>query len=389
MKKNQPLSAIRRFVSMESFAGILLMFSCVVALLIANSPLKDNYLYLLSYPLTIGANNLTLSKTLIHWINDGLMAIFFLLIGLELKKEMRDGHLSSLSQVILPGIAAVGGVIVPVAVFLFFNYANAENRAGWAIPAATDIAFALGVLSLLGRRIPMSLKIFVLTLAIYDDLFAIIIIAIFYTTDLSALSLTLAALAMVVLAILNRLNIKPLWPYILTGLFLWAFVLKSGVHATLAGVVLAFFIPHYSKAEGLKSPLHKLENAIHPWVMYAILPIFAIANAGVDLTQVTMAHLRDPLLLGVMLGLFVGKQVGIFGFSFFAIKSNLAKMPHHASYAQLYGVAILGGIGFTMSLFISGLAFQDAPITSRLGILLGSISSAIFGYALLRFIKKP
>ncbi|MGD9592639.1 MAG: Na+/H+ antiporter NhaA [Candidatus Berkiella sp.] len=387
MKANQPLLALHQFVSMESFSGILLMFSCALACLIANSPLKEYYHHFLSFQLSVGWQEFKLSKTILHWIDDGLMAIFFLLIGLELKREMVDGHLSSIRQVILPGIAAIGGVVAPVLIYVFFNYAHPENNAGWAIPAATDIAFALGVLSLLGNRIPISLKIFLLTLAIYDDLFAIIIIAIFYTQDLSTLSLGLATIAVALLILLNRFKVNKIWPYLITGIFLWIFVLKSGVHATLAGVVLGFCMPHAGKSK-TNTPLVVLENRIHPWVMYAILPLFALANAGIDLSQVTMAFFTDPLFLGVMLGLFLGKQVGIFGFSFIALKLKLGKMPRHANFGLLYGVAILGGIGFTMSLFISGLAFPEVRETSRLGILLGSISSALLGYFVLRNLKK-
>lgn len=379
MKTAQHLSALRQFVKMESFTGILLMFSCLLALIIANSPLKDIYNSILSFSISVNINHIQASKSVLHWINDGLMAIFFMLIGLELKREIVEGNLSSLPQIVLPAVAALGGVLFPVFIYLYFNFKHVDNIHGWAIPAATDIAFALGVLSLLGKRIPLSLKAFLLALAIFDDLIAIIIIAVFYTAKLSALSLMLSFGAIIVLFILNRFQVKNLLFYMLVGLFLWLFVLNSGVHATLSGVILACFIP--------RTLLHTLEKAIHPWVMYFILPLFALANTGIDLSQVSLALLSDPLLLGIMCGLFVGKQVGIFSFSLILIKTKLVKMPNNATWMKLYGVAVLGGIGFTMSLFISSLAFNEIREESRLGVLLGSLLSAFLGYFILRLQK--
>ncbi len=381
MKINRLFYSLSNFVRQESFAGILLMLASLIALIFANSPLDKSFDALLSYSISVGFGEYRLSKTVLHWVNDGLMAIFFLLIGLELKREMRVGYLSKLNQIILPGLAAIGGVIVPVLIYVYFNHQHPLNMRGWAIPAATDIAFALGILSLLGKRIPISLKIFLLALAIYDDIFAIIIIAMFYTSQLSMLSLGLACLCIVLLILLNRCNVKKLLPYLAVGLLLWMCVLKSGVHATLAGVVLAFCIPLDTTNEKT-SPLNKLEHSLHPWVMFFILPAFALANVGVDLRNMTLQVLTDPLFLGVSLGLFIGKQVGIFSFATLVVKCKLAKLPHHASFTQLYGVSILGGIGFTMSLFISGLAF-DLNEASRLGIILGSLCSAVLGFVVL------
>ncbi len=374
---------------MEAFAGIVLIVASLIALIVANSFLYPWYHDFLSSKFYIGFNNFQLTKPLLLWINDGLMALFFLLIGLELKREIMEGQLSKLSQVILPGIAALGGVLVPVLIYIYFNHDNAQLLKGWAIPAATDIAFALGILALLGPRIPLSLKVFLMALAIFDDLFAIIIIALFYTSDLSALSLFLAFATIVLLMILNRFNVRHISVYLFFGALLWLFVLKSGVHATLAGVVLGFCIPLNLKKNIKISPLKYIEKKLHPWISYFVLPVFAFANAGVPLSGFTIEDLTHPLTLGIMLGLFLGKQIGVFTFSYTMIKLKLAKLPEDSSLWQLYGVSVLAGIGFTMSLFIGTLAFdQDYSDTSRAGILLGSLFSALLGYVFLRLSLK-
>jgi NhaA family Na+:H+ antiporter len=326
-----------------------------------------------------------LDKPLLLWINDGLMAIFFLLVGLEIKREVLSGELSGWNKAALPVLAAVGGMMLPAAVYLAFNWQDAPH--GWAIPAATDIAFALGVLSLLGTRAPAALKVFLLALAIIDDLGAIVIIAFFYSGNLSLLSLLLAGGATIGLLLLNRFRVRNLTAYLLVGLFLWICVLKSGVHATLAGVVAAAFIPADRRSGEADAPLGILEDRLHPWVAYGIMPLFAFANAGVSLAGVTLEALLEPLPLGIALGLFVGKQAGVFLFSFAAVRLKLASLPQGVSWRQLYGVALLTGIGFTMSLFIGTLAFSDpaAGVPVRLGVLLGTLVSALTGYLWLRW----
>ena len=376
--------AIRRFLALEAASGLLLMLAAALALLIANSPLAQTYDALLSTRVSLLVNGEGLDKPLLLWINDGLMAIFFLLVGLEIKREVLTGELSSLDKATLPLIAALGGMVVPAGVYLAFNAGSAPD--GWAIPAATDIAFALGVLSLLGSRVPVALKVFLLALAIIDDLGAILVIAFFYSGNLSILSLLLAAGATLGLLLLNRFGVRNLTAYLLLGLFLWICVLKSGVHATLAGVVAAAFIPAGRREGEADTPLETLEHRLHPWVAYGIMPLFAFANAGVSLAGVTFAALTQPLPLGIALGLFVGKQLGVFLFSFAAVRLRLARLPEEVSWRQLYGVALLTGIGFTMSLFIGTLAFEApaAGVLVRLGVLLGSLVSAVAGYLWLR-----
>ncbi|MCG8355347.1 MAG: Na+/H+ antiporter NhaA [Kiloniellales bacterium] len=378
--------AIREFLRHESASGVILMLAAVLALVFDNSPLAWLYDGLLDTPLAIQVGALKIAKPLLLWINDGLMAIFFLLVGLEIKREVLEGELSSIDKAALPAVAAVGGMAMPAAVFVAINWGNAETLKGWAIPAATDIAFALGILALLGTRVPLALKVFLLALAIIDDLGAIVIIALFYTDGLSTTALSLAAIGIVGLILLNRLGVTRLTPYVLVGIFMWVCVLKSGVHATLAGVALAFAIPLRVKGNAETAPLRLLEHELHPWVAYGVMPIFAFANAGVPLGGLSFADLLAPLPLGIAAGLFIGKQVGVMSFVWIAVRIGLCRLPPGISWAQIYGVALLAGIGFTMSLFIGTLAFEDPSQASgvRLGVLCGSITSAICGYLLLR-----
>lgn len=384
---------IATFIKSDTTAGVLLVIATIAALIMQNSPLSGVYNSFLHTPVAIKFGNLEIAKPLLLWVNDGLMAIFFFLIGLEVKREVIEGHLSSISKVTLPIIAAIGGMIVPALIYIAFNGKDSFALNGWAIPTATDIAFALGILALLGSRVPSSLKIFLMALAIIDDLGAIVIIALFYTSELSTLSITIAAIALAVLFILNRLNVARKAAYILVGIVLWVSVLKSGVHATLAGVALAFMIPLKSTDSSKKSfsMLKEMEHGLHYWVSLFILPLFAFVNAGVSLKGVTLQDMLNPVPLGIMLGLFLGKQLGVFGFSFLAIKLGFAKLPDSSNFKQLYGVAILTGIGFTMSLFIDSLAFNDTQIyhyADKLAILLGSFSSGVVGYIALRVFTK-
>ena len=381
------ISRIQNFMKLESSAGILLILAALAALVASNSFLLDHYKGLLQTPVSVQVGGLEIAKPLILWINDGLMAIFFLLIGLEIKREVLQGELSSLDKAALPIVAAIGGMAVPAMVYLGINMGSPESLRGWAIPAATDIAFALGILMLLGSRVPVSLKIFLLAIAIIDDLGAILIIAMFYTSNLSLLALGLAAVGVVALIGLNRSGVKATTPYLLIGLVIWVCVLKSGVHATLAGVVTALLIPIKGRTAEEQSPLHKLEHDLHPWVAFGILPVFAFGNAGVSLSGIGFADLLAPLPLGIALGLFFGKQLGVFGATLLAVKTGIAKRPKGTSWAQLYGIACLTGVGFTMSLFIGTLAFEtDALLDQvRLGVLSGSVLSAVTGAAVLWF----
>ena len=380
----KPLGAMQEFLRLEAASGIILVAVAALALIVDNSPLSDLYDRLLDLPFTVSLGGAGLSKPLILWINDGLMAIFFLLVGLEIKREILDGELSTPGQIALPAVAALCGMAAPAAVYVALNMGDATALRGWAVPAATDIAFALGVLALLGNRVPASLKVLLMAIAVLDDLGAIVVIAIFYTEQLSLSALALAAIGIVGLIALNRAGVRRLAPYLLIGLFLWVCVLKSGVHATLAGVVVGLAIPARGDGEG-GSPLKQLEHALHPWVAYAILPIFAFANAGVSLAGISLASFTQPVSLGIAAGLFVGKQIGIFTGILFMVKSKLARMPAEASWPMLYGVAVLCGIGFTMSLFIGTLAFDEAYAAQvRLGVLSGSILSAVVGYGLMR-----
>ena len=369
---------IRRFITSESAGGLVLMGTAAVALIIANSPIADTYFEVLaSY---VGG------LSVLHWINDALMAVFFLMVGLEIKRELITGQLSTWPQRILPGIAALGGMIVPAVIYLAMNWGSSETAKGWAIPAATDIAFSLGVVALLGSRVPLSLKVFLTALAILDDLGAVGVIALFYTAKINGAALAGSAVIVAILTALNRLGVYRLLPYLILGVGLWYLVLLSGVHATVAGVLLAFTIPLAVAKQTGDSPLLRLEHAIQPWVAFLVIPIFGFANAGVSFDGFTLSKLSQPITLGVTLGLFIGKQVGIFGMVFVAIRFGLAALPNGASFRQLYGVALLCGIGFTMSLFIGLLAFpasaahQDAV---KIGVIAGSALSTIFGAAVL------
>ena len=387
------MKIVKDFFHKESSVGIILIVVTILALILQNSQFSQNYNNFLHIPMMIKFSDLEISKPLILWVNDGLMAIFFFLIGLEVKREVLQGHLSSIKEVTLPTIAALGGMIVPAVIFYLLNHNDTFFIKGWAIPTATDIAFALGILSLLGKRVPVSLKIFLMALAIIDDLGAIIIIALFYTTKLSTLSITIASIALVLLYIVNRLNISKRSPYILLGIILWVSVLKSGVHATLAGVALAFMIPLNVKNEDGKeiNMAGEFEKELHSFVSFFVLPLFAFVNAGVDLSNIKMENLLSSVPMGIFLGLFIGKQLGVFGFSYLAIKFKLASLPKDSNFLNLYGVSILTGIGFTMSLFVDSLAYNDTDIfnyTDKLAILLGSFLSAIVGYLLLKFSRK-
>lgn len=387
---------LQEFLRLEGAAGILLMIAAVLAMMIANSPLAPWYTAFLDMPVEIRVGAFELAKPMFLWINDGLMAVFFLLVGLELKREVLQGHLSSLSQASLPAVAAVGGMVVPAGLFAWVNWGDDAAMRGVAIPTATDIAFALGVLSLLGNRVPAVLKAFLLGVAIFDDLGAIIIIAIFYTADLSVTSLVLAAILIVAMAILNRCDVRRPAAYVVVGILLWIAVLKSGVHATLAGVVMALFIPLDEKPDPatgeMRSMLHHMEHTLHPWVAFGVLPIFAFANAGIPLLDLSLADVMHPVPLGIVLGLFVGKQIGIFGACAVAVKLGIAKRPAALRWSHLYGASLLCGIGFTMSLFIASLAFEQGTTDylglERLGIVLGSLISGLIGMILLKVTLK-
>lgn len=379
------------FLHHEAAGGIILLVAAIAALIASNSPLQWLYDHFLEVPVGVRAGALEIQKPLLLWINDGLMAIFFFLVGLEIKRELVRGELSTFGQAALPAVAAAGGMIVPALIYVVVNWGDPAALRGWAIPAATDIAFAVGVLAVLGSRVPASLKIFLLALAILDDLGAILIIALFYTENLSWFSLAVAAAGVLVLWTLNTRNVTRLAPYALTGLVIWVCVLKSGVHATLAGVIVAFAIPLTPKGEGELSLLEELERGLHPWVAFAVLPLFAFANAGVSLRGFSLGDLLQPIPFGIAAGLFVGKTVGIFTATWLAITTGVGARPDGASWIQILGVGMLGGIGFTMSLFIGMLAFPDpaqaAPL--RLGVLAGSLVSAVAGYMVLRATARP
>jgi Na+:H+ antiporter, NhaA family len=378
-------AVIEEFFRLEAAGGLLLVAASIVALIWANAPWRALYTGLLSVPVGVHVGILTLDKPLLLWINDALMAIFFLLVGLEIKREVLQGELSSVRQAALPCVAAAGGMLGPALVYCVINRGDPVTIHGWAIPAATDIAFSLGVLALLGARAPSSLKIFLLALAIIDDLGAIIIIALFYTANLSLLSLGLAAAGLLALLVLNLAGVKRIAPYALVGIFLWVCVLKSGVHATLAGVALGFAVPLRGVEEGGESPLRHLEHTLHPWVTYGILPIFAFANAGVSLSGLSLNSLVEPVTLGSALGLFLGKQIGVMGTTWTAVRLGIGSAPTGATWLQFYGLALLTGIGFTMSLFIGTLAFKAPELNDavRIGVLSGSLVCAVAGYLVL------
>lgn len=378
-------TALQEFIALESSAGIILFGAALLAMVAINSMFSPYYLGFLDIPVAVQFGGLEIAKPLALWINDGLMAIFFFLIGLEVKRELLEGQLSTIEQASLPAIAAIGGMAIPALIFVYFNWNMPENFNGWAIPAATDIAFALGVLALLGKHAPVSLKILLLAIAIIDDIGAILIIALFYTSEVSGLSLLLAGGGTILLFAMNRLGVIRTAPYILVGIFLWICVLKSGVHATLAGVIAALAIPLNAK-DG-SSPLKHLEHILHPWAAFLILPLFAFANAGVSLAGLRLDDLMAPLALGVAAGLVVGKQIGVFGFIFLATRTGLVKRPDGVSWLQLYGLACLTGIGFTMSLFIGNLAFAEPEQieTVKLGVMSGSLVSGLLGFCFLRW----
>lgn len=381
-KSQKAIDLMREFLRLESASGMLLIGATVIALIMANIPAAQTaYDWFLNMHLTVTLGGMGVDKPLLLWINDALMVFFFMLVGLELKREVVEGQLSRPDQVILPIMAAIGGLVVPAAIFWYINGDFVSQKNGWAIPTATDIAFALAMLGLLGSRVPVSLKIFLATIAIVDDIAAIVIIAIFYTYDLSMISLALAAFGIIVLAVLNRARVMSLAPYMLTALFIWLCVLKSGVHATLAGVVVAAFIP--LKAGDDNSPARHLEHTLHPWVAFAVLPIFAFANAGVSFHGMSLETLSNGVPMGIILGLFVGKQIGVFGMVALARVLRIAKLPPGATWGQVYGIALLCGIGFTMSLFIGTLAFEhgnfDLLSGVKMGVLIGSVLSAAVG----------
>ncbi|GAB4197309.1 MAG: Na+/H+ antiporter NhaA [Wenzhouxiangellaceae bacterium] len=379
------INLLRDFFRLEAAAGIVLMAAAAAALIIANSPLAANYEQLLNLRIAVIAGELSLDKPLLLWINDGLMAVFFLLIGLELKREVVEGQLASRDQLILPLFAALGGLAAPAILYWLVNRDNGPALNGWAIPTATDIAFALGVVSLLGSRVPLSLKMFLTAIAIVDDLAAIIIIALFYTSDVDPHMLLAAAVGIVALAALNRLRVMRTAAYLLIGLLIWTLVLKSGVHATLAGVITALFIP--LRRDDDTSPARRLEHQLHPWVAYLILPLFAFANAGVNLGGLSWTQLMEGVPLGIILGLVIGKQSGVFLCAWIAIRSRLAQLPAGVNWRQMYGISVITGIGFTMSLFIGSLAFEhgdfDYQNSVRLGVLCASLVCAVWGYAVL------
>jgi Na+:H+ antiporter, NhaA family len=381
------------FLQLEAAGGLVLMAAAALAVLIGNSPLAGSYAALLDLPLEIRIGAFGIAKPLLLWINDGLMAVFFFLVGMELKREVVEGHLSSLRQASLPAFAALGGMIAPAAFYAALNWGDSTAMKGWAIPTSTDIAFALGILSLLGKRVPTALKAFLLSVAIFDDLGAIVVIAMFYTARLSAVSLVIAAVLVLGLALLNRFGLMRPAGYFLIGIPLWVAVLKSGVHATLAGVTLAMFIP-LRVPKGTVTPpsseplLHHLEHALHPWVAFGVLPVFAFANAGVSIVGLSISDTLHPVPLGIVFGLFLGKQIGIVATCWLATRLRLASLPEAVGWWQLYGAALLCGIGFTMSLFIASLAFEQGDTASlgleRLGILIGTVVSGLFGYCVLR-----
>lgn len=384
---------VGKFLERESSSGIILMFVTIIALIFSNTFLSDFYNTFLHTKIEFRVGTiLEISKPLILWVNDGLMAIFFLMIGLEIKRELLLGHLSKISKVTLPLFGAIGGMLIPSLIFFLFNEHDEFSLRGWAIPTATDIAFALGILSLLGKRVPSSLKIFLMALAIFDDLGAILIIAFFYTAELSFTSLAFGSICITILILLNRLRVPYLSIYALVGLILWICVLKTGVHATLTGIILAFTIPLSVINEKRKhtSPIRTLEHFIHNWVAYFILPIFAFVNAGIDLRNISFEQMNNSVSWGIFLGLFIGKQLGVFTFVYFAVKFNFTKLPTDISWSQLYGVAVLTGVGFTMSLFIDTLAYIDSEVffyTDKLAILLGSLFSGVVGYIILLKVK--
>lgn len=381
------INALRDFLKLEAAAGMILVVASVAAMVVANSPLQGLYASLIDLPVEIRVGGFQIAKPMLLWINDGLMALFFLMVGLELKREIVEGQLSDMKQAAFPAMGAIGGMLVPAVIYVWINQVDPIALQGWAIPAATDIAFALAILALLGNRVPITLRVLLVSIAIFDDIGAIVIIALFYTSKLSVTALVFAAACLPVLYLLNRRQIFERTPYLLVGLVMWAALLKSGVHATLAGIVLALFIP-MRNSEREKSPLHELEHDLHTAVAFFILPIFAFANAGISLGGVSLGYLAHPVSLGIAAGLFIGKQFGVFIFCWLSVRVGMAKLPDGLGWSSIYGVALLCGVGFTMSLFIGSLAFEQTGVNllfdERLGIIIGSLLSGAAGYMVLR-----
>ena len=384
--------AFKSFYQSESSGGIFLILSAFFAMIIANSPLNIYYKELINLPIEIRIGTFEIAKPLLLWINDGLMAVFFLAVGLELKREILEGELSSIKKITLPLFGAIGGMVFPALIYAYFNYHDSVAMAGWAIPTATDIAFALGILMLLGKRVPLSLKLFLTSLAIFDDIGAVIIITFFYAHEISFLSLGFAAFFILFLYLMNKKGVVQITTYTLVGAMLWIAILKSGIHATLAGVILALFIPLRPSVKDGRSPLKELESDLDQSVTFIILPVFAFVNGGISLENFSPSYLTHPIPLGIFLGLFIGKQFGIFAFCYLAVKMKIAKLPRGINWHVLYGTSILAGVGFTMSLFIASLSFAKTEVNllfdERLGIMMGSIVSAIVGYLVLRSALK-
>lgn len=386
--KNHKNSSIAKFFRQESAGGILIVGAAFLAILLANSPFYSLYKMLIDTPVSIKIGALEIAKPLLLWVNDGLMAIFFFLVGIELKREILEGELSNIRKIVLPGLGAVGGMVGPAAIYIILNIDDPIALKGWAIPAATDIAFALGLLSLLGPKVPASLKAFLTSLAIFDDIGAILIIAFFYTSKISFIALIIAAVCILILFLFNKGSVVNKSLYIAVGVVMWVAMLKSGVHATLAGIILAMFIPMYSPVDPDRSPLKSMEHDLHPAVTFFILPTFAFCNAGINIEGLGMEQFLHQIPLGIALGLFIGKQLGVFSFCWMGIKLRFAELPKEISWVSLYGTGMLCGIGFTMSLFIASLAFEETGVNlmfdERLGIILGSLASGILGYSILR-----
>lgn len=389
ISKYSPIEMLRGFFRLEAAAGILLGLAAIAAIYVENSPFRHLYQHFLNLPVILQIGEFNIDKPMLLWINDGLMAVFFLVVGLEIKREVLEGQLSSKEQIILPVMAAFGGLVMPALIYVYVNFGDSQALNGWAIPAATDIAFALGIVALLGKRVPQELKICLVAIAIIDDLAAIVIIALFYTDNLSTISLIAALIAVIALYTLNKKGVTKLSPYIIIGTILWACVLKSGVHATLAGIVVAFFIPLRANKIG-ESPANTLEKSLHPWIAYAILPIFAFANAGVSLKGLSLELLMHPITLGIALGLFFGKQIGIMIMTAICVATRICKLPKNVRWSQYYAMSLITGVGFTMSLFIGTLAFDGVHQQTyvKLGVLVGSLLSGISGYALLKITCK-
>ena len=387
---NKITAPFKSFFRLEAASGLILLIAAIAALIISNSIFSENYFSILNKYLFIGINNFGLKLSLLHWINDALMAIFFFFVTLEIKREFIQGELSNIKQALLPIIGAIGGMLIPALFYIYINWGDTETLNGWAIPSATDIAFSLGILSLLGSRVPISLKVFLTALAIIDDLGAIVIIAFFYSGNLSVLFLSLILISYICLLFLNKYKVKKFTPYLIIGCFMWYFTYESGIHATIAGVLLASTIPHRDKDKGF-SLLLKIEHSISPYVAFMIMPLFAFANAGVSLEGLTFSSLLLPVPLGILLGLFIGKQIGVMLFSYVSIKFKIAQMPNNTTWLSLYGVSILTGIGFTMSLFVGNLAFAENVQYMdgvKIGVLTGSLLSTVFGYLLLLLAGK-